>query len=177
LFITLSDTVPDTLVAWSTFENVDSGSEDSYLKEELPAKRIEDGKRDLDAKVNSFAYSESVLVRDVSAVIRDAESRLRKYKDVGGSILYVVTSNESETNDTVTEMNLAEKLLLNNIKLVVAESGPNLRKDLFRISVLSKGSHYFTPAWDNTFTSISREIVKDCENGLTTERRTVHQWK
>jgi hypothetical protein len=74
-------------------------------------------------------------------------------------------------------MNLAEKLLLNNIKLVVAESGPNLRKDLFRISVLSKGSHYFTPAWDNTFTSISREIVKDCENGLTTERRTVHQWK
>lgn len=175
MFFSLSDTVPDTLVAWSTFENVDSGFEGSYLKEELPATRIEDGKDDLDAKVNSFKYSESVLVRDVSAVIRDAELRLRKYKDVGGSILYVVTSNESETNDTVTEMNLAEKLLLNNIKLVVTESGPNLRKDLFRISVLSKGSHYFTPAWDSTFTSISREIVKDCENGLKTERRTVHQ--
>jgi hypothetical protein len=161
-------------VAWSTFENVDSGLEDSYLTEEIPPTRIEDGVSDFTEKVNSFIYSVSVSTRDVSAVIRDAELRLRKYKDVGGSILYVVTSNESETNDTVTETNMAEKLLLNNIKLIAAESGPNFMKDLFRVSVLSQGSHYFTPQWDNTFTAINTEILNDCQNSLKIKRRMVY---
>jgi riboflavin biosynthesis pyrimidine reductase len=176
LFFTLSEEVPDTLVAWSTFENVDfSGIEDSYLIEELPPTRIQDGKEALDQKTFAFDYSDNVVTRDVSAVIRDAELRLSKYKDVGGSILYIITSNESETNDTVTETNMAEKLLLNNIKLVVAESGENLVKDLFRFSVLSQGSHYFTPFWESTafFTPINTEILNDCQNGLKTERRMV----
>ncbi|XP_046643221.1 calcium-activated chloride channel regulator 1-like isoform X2 [Daphnia pulicaria] len=176
LFRFLSEEVPDTLVAWSTFENVDfSDIEGSYLIEELPPTRIQDGKQDLDEKINDFDYSDNVVTRDVSAVIRDAELRLSKYKDVGGSILYIITSNESETNDTVTETNMAEKLLLNNIKLVVVESGENLVKDLFRFSVLSQGSHYFTPFWESTafFTPINTEILNDCQNGLKTERRMI----
>lgn len=167
--------MPDTLVAWSTFENVDFSGIEGYLIEELPPTRIVEGKEALDEKTFSFKYSENVFTRDVSAVIRDAELRLRKYKDVGGSILYIVTSNESETNDTVTETNMAEKLLLNNIKLVVAESGESLAKNLFRFSVLSQGSHSFTSFWGSStfFTQINTEIENDCKNGLKTERRMV----
>jgi hypothetical protein len=62
-----------------------------------------------------------------------------------------------------------------NIKLVVAESGENLVKGLFRFSVLSQGSHYFTSFWQSSafFTPINTEILNDCENGLKTERRMV----
>ncbi|KZS03432.1 putative Calcium-activated chloride channel regulator 1/sw [Daphnia magna] len=123
LFFLLINSYPETLVAYSTFENIDFGPEGSYLKEEYPPKRIADGYDDLGTIVDNFVVSQDVLSRDVSAVIRDGEARLRQYKDTGGSILYLVTSTDSVTNDTVIETDLAERLMQNNIKLVVAETG------------------------------------------------------
>lgn len=165
---------PEVLVAWSTFENIDSGPEDSYLKEELPPRRIHDGYDALTQKVNNFVVSSNVQSRDVSAVIRDAESRLRQYKDIGGSILYVVTSTGSVTNDTVIETEMAERLMRNNIKLMVAETGYDTSKALARFAVLSQGGYYFKPTWDTTFfTPINAEIDNNCKTGLKTERRIV----
>lgn len=159
-------------MAWSTFENVDSGV-DSYLKEEIPPAPFGEIQVLLLDKVNNYNYT-SVVTRDVSAAIRDADRRLRKYKDIGGSILYIITSTKSVTNDTVIETDLAEKLLLNNIKLVVAESGPGT-KALSRFSVLSEGSYYFAENWGSTafFTPINKEIEALCRAGLKNKRRTV----
>lgn len=149
---------------------------DRYLKEEVPPTRFEEGEVLLLNKVEKFNYS-SVVTRDVSAVIRDAERRLRIYKDIGGSILYIITSTGSVTNNTVIETDMAERLLLNNIKLVVAESGPiDLGKALYRFSVLSQGSYYFQEKWESnsTFPPIDKEIeVLCCRAGLKNERRTV----
>ncbi len=175
LFTYLNNNNPNILVAWSSFENVDSGAE-IYLKEEIAPIKIGEGKEALDAKANNFVYSPNVLTRDVSAAIRDAEFRLRQYKDVGGSILYIITSTESVTNDTVTETEMAETLLLNKIKLEVAESGPDiLTKALSRFSILSQGSYYFQQNWTTAgfFNQISREIDALCRSGLKNERRTV----
>lgn len=162
-------------MAWSTFENVDYDGA-TYLMEEIAPKRIGDSIAEFNSKADSFVYSPDVLTRDVSAVIRDAELRLRQYKDIGGSILYIITSTESVTNDTVTETEMSERLLLNNIKLVVAESGPNvLTKALSRFYILSQGSYYFRESWGTTgfFLQINREIDALTRNGLKTERRTV----
>lgn len=162
-------------MAWSTFEGIDS-SEDFYLNEEIPPTPFAEAEATLANKVNNFVYNPNVIIRDVSAVIRDAESRLRQYRDVGGSILYVITSTGSTTNDTVIETDMAERLLVNNIKLVVAESGPAvLGKSLSRFAVLSQGSYYFRENWETTafFTPIDQEIETLCRNGLVQLRRTV----
>lgn len=163
-------------VAWSTFENIDSG-ENVYLNEEVPPSRYEDIEVLLGNKVNDFVYSASVESRDVSAVIRDAELRLRKYNNIGGSILYIITSTGSVTNDTVVETDMAERLLLSNIKLIVAESGPILLgKALSRFSILCQGSYYFKENWETTsfFLPIDNEIDTLCRSGLKDERRTVN---
>lgn len=174
MFTSLSS-YPDVLVAWSSFESIDSGV-GTYLKEEIAPIRIEDGKNVLDEKINNFVFSADILTRDVSAAIRDAESRLRQYKDVGGSILYIITSTESVTSDTVIETEMAERLLRNNIKLEVAESGPDVvTKALSRFSTLSQGSYYFQTSWGTFgfFTPIINEIDSFCRYGLKSERRTV----
>ena len=172
LFSTL---LPDVLVAWSTFENVDSGV-DNYLMEEIPLKPVGDNLLEFQNKADAFVPSTAVLTRDVSAAIRDAELRLSQFKDVGGSILYIITSTVSVTNDTVVETELAERLLLNNIKLVVAESGPDATtKALSRFSMLSQGSYYYQDSWRTTgfFLQINREIDASTRNGLRTQRRLV----
>lgn len=161
-------------MAWSTFENIDSGAVDSYLKEEIPPTRLDQESQLLFAeKVNKFNYT-NIVTRDVSAAVRDAERRLRKYKDIGVSILYITTSTKSVTKDTVIETDMAEKLLLNNIKLVVAESGPGT-KALSRFSVVCQGSYYFAEYWGSTafFTPINQEIESLCRKGLKNERRIV----
>ena len=172
LFSTL---LPDVLVAWSTFENVDSGV-DNYLMEEIPLKPVGDNLLEFQNKADAFVPSTAVLTRDVSAAIRDAELRLSQFKDVGGSILYIITSTVSVTNDTVVETELAERLLLNNIKLVVAESGPDATtKALSRFSMLSQGSYYYQDSWRTTgfFLQINREIDALTRNGLSRQRRLV----
>lgn len=161
-------------MAYSTFENIDFGPEGSYLKEEYPPKRIADGYDDLGTIVDNFVVSQDVLSRDVSAVIRDGEARLRQYKDTGGSILYLVTSTDSVTNDTVIETDLAERLMQNNIKLVVAETGLSDGKSLSRFSVLSQGGYYFKRTWDSSyFTPVNNEVDNIFKNGLKTQRRIV----
>ncbi|XP_057379893.1 calcium-activated chloride channel regulator 1-like isoform X2 [Daphnia carinata] len=173
LFYTVS-IYPETLAAYSTFENIDSGPEGSYLKEELPPRRIGDEYDNLISKIDNFVVSQTVLSRDVSAVIRDGEARLRQYKDTGGSILYLVTSTDSVTNDTVIETDLAERLMQNNIKLIVVETGLGTGKSLPRFSVLSQGSYYFIPTWDTPFfTPINNEVDAICRNGLKTQRRII----
>ena len=172
LFSTL---LSDVLVAWSTFENVDSGV-DNYLMEEIPLKPVGDNLLEFQNKADAFVPSTAVLTRDVSATIRDAELRLSQFKDVGGSILYIITSTVSVTNDTVVETELAERLLLNNIKLVVAESGPDATtKALSRFAMLSQGSYYYQDSWRTTgfFLQINREIDALTRNGLRTQRRMV----
>uniref|UniRef100_A0A0P5UIX1 Calcium-activated chloride channel regulator 1 n=1 Tax=Daphnia magna TaxID=35525 RepID=A0A0P5UIX1_9CRUS len=174
LFFLLINSYPETLVAYSTFENIDFGPEGSYLKEEYPPKRIADGYDDLGTIVDNFVVSQDVLSRDVSAVIRDGEARLRQYKDTGGSILYLVTSTDSVTNDTVIETDLAERLMQNNIKLVVAETGLSDGKSLSRFSVLSQGGYYFKPTWDSSyFTPVNNEVDNIFKNGLITQRRII----
>lgn len=127
-------------------------------------------------QIDNFTFSENVLSRDVSAVLRDAvEPRLSQYKDTGGSILYIITSTESTTKDTVLETDLAEKVLLNNIKLIMAESGPG-NQALSRFSILSEGSYYYKISWGTTafFTPINAEINYLCANGIKSQlRRTV----
>ena len=170
-----STLLPDVLVAWSTFENVDSGV-DNYLMEEIPLKPVGDNLLEFQNKADAFVPSTAVLTRDVSAAIRDAELRLSQFKDVGGSILYIITSTVSVTNDTVVETELAERLLLNNIKLVVAESGPDATtKALSRFSMLSQGSYYYQDSWRTTgfFLQINREIDALTRNGLSRQRRLV----
>ncbi|XP_032784296.2 calcium-activated chloride channel regulator 1 [Daphnia magna] len=174
LFFLLVESYPETLVAYSTFENIDFGPEGSYLKEKYPLKRIADGYYDLIAIVDNLVVSQDVLSRDVSAVIRDGEARLRQYKDTGGSILYLVTSTDSVTNDTVIETDLAERLMQNNIKLVVAETGLSDGKSLSRFSVLSQGGYYFKPTWDSSyFTPVNNEVDNIFKNGLKTQRRII----
>ena len=173
LFVSLESNHPDIYVAWSTFENTDSG-DGIYLKEEIAPIRFEDGKEMLYSQLNNLTFSENVVSRDVSAVLRDAEPRLRQYKDTGASILYIITSTESATKDTVLETDLAEKCLLNNIKLVVAESGPG-NQALSRFSIMSEGSYYYKISWGTTafFTPINKEIDYLCANGIKSQRRTV----
>ncbi|KAI9558300.1 hypothetical protein GHT06_015053 [Daphnia sinensis] len=173
-FNQLSNFYPETLVAYSTFENIDFGPEGSYLKEEFPPRRIGDVYGELNAAIDNFVVSVNVPTRDVSAVIRDGELRLRQFKDTGGSILYLVTSTNSVTNDTVIETNLAERLMQNNIKLIVAETGLDNGKSLSRFSVLSQGGYYFIPTWDTYyFTPINNELFSICGSGLKTQRRII----
>lgn len=172
MFSTL-EAYPEIYVAWSTFENVDS-EVGHYLIEEVAPIRLADGQNIFDQLINNFTFSSNVFTRDVSAVVRDAELRLRKYKDTGGSILYVITSTEAITSDTVTEIELAEKFLVHNIKLMAAESGPGAQ-GLSRFSILSQGSYRFGLKWGSTafFTPLKNEIDSLCKNGLKNERRTV----
>lgn len=175
LFFTLFSNYPETYMALSYFENYDFEAK-NYLKLMAAPARIVDGRDNLDLLINNFVYSTSVSTRDVSAVIREAEQELSKYKDVGGSILYILTSTGSSTNDTVVETEIAERLLANNIKLIVGESGPlALGQSLSRFTTLSQGSYYFRENWQNTgyFTPINNEINSLCGSGLTTQRRIV----
>lgn len=167
------ESYPDAYVGWSTFENSDTGVND-YLVEEVAPIRYADGKNIFEEFINNFTFSSNVTSRDVSAVVRDAQIRLHEYKDSGGSILYVITSTDSTTNDTVTETEMADKLLANNIKLMVAESGLGAQ-GLGRFSVLSQGSYYFATKWDTTafFTPIKDQINGAYQNGLKNERRVV----
>lgn len=173
--LTFLGSYPDLYVGWSTFEGVDT-EDVPYLEEEIPPTPFAQVEVELGNLVNNFIYNSEVLTRDVSAAIRDAEARLRQYKDVGGSILYLITSTGATTNDTVIETDMAERLLVNNIKLIVAESGPvALKQSLSRFSVLSQGSYYFRENWETTsfFVPIDQEIEALCRSGLPHLRRTV----
>lgn len=163
---------PDVYVGMAYFENIDFEGK-NYLKEKSPPRRIEEAKSDLATLINSFVYNSNVLTRDVSAVIRDAEPILKPYKDTGGSILYILTSTDSVTNDTIIETDVAERLALNNIKIIIGESGPG-QKALSRFSVVSQSSYYFIANWTSTyFTNINNEIISLCATGLLNQRRTV----
>ena len=164
---------PDIYVAWSTFEDIDYEA-GFYLNEEMEPTQFKDAKILLNELTNNLTFSSNITSRDVSAVVRDAEMRLNQYKNTGGSILYIITSTEATTNDTVTETLMAEKLLVNNIKMLVAESGPG-SQSLTRFSVLSQGSYYYKERWETTafFTPIKQEIENLCQTGLKNERRVV----
>lgn len=177
MFFALEDNyLQDVRVAWSTFEGVDSGI-GTYLKEAIPPRPYSEISDELSGAIDQLAFSTGVVSRDVSAVIRDAEQRLRQYKNVGGSILYIISATESGTNDTVTETDMAESFLRNNIKLEAAESGPNgvNKKALNRLSVLAQGEYYYSESWGSTFffKPITDDIISLCGNGLTVERRMV----
>lgn len=134
---------------------------------------MEEAESDLRTLINSFTFNPNVVTRDVSAVIRDAEPILKPYKDMGGSILYILTSAGSITNDTIIETDVAERLELNNIKVIIGETGPG-QKALSRFSVVSQSSYYFRNDWDaGYFTTINNEILSLCETGLLNQRRTV----
>lgn len=144
------------------------------MKEEVPPTRYADAAQIFEMQVDNFTFSSGVLSRDVSAAVRDAELRLSNHKNVGGSILYVITSTESVTKDTIMEPDLAEKFLQNNVKMMVGESGPGAQV-LSRFSVLSQGGYYYRESWGTTafFTQINEEIDNLIGSGLKTERRIV----
>lgn len=163
----------DVYVAWSTFQDVDTGL-GNYLKVEVPPSRFEDVRNDLTDLNTNFEFSSTIESRDVSAVIRDAFSTLQKYKDVGGSILYIVTSTDSMTKDTVLETDMAEIFLLNNIKLAVVESGPG-NQALERFSILSEAMYSFQTLWETStvFDNTNEAIMSWLSDGLKNERRMV----
>ena len=168
----------DTYIGLYTFEGPDS-SAGTYLKERItPAPFTSDQLRTLNNFINSLAFSATVSSRSTPVVLRDGISRLAKFKDLGGSIIYLVTSTVSDGSEILIETDIAEQLHQNNIKIVVGESGPG-SQSLSRVAQLSEGFYTYAPDWGGTsfFSPMSNEVYRlaNSTNGLHLNRRTVRK--
>ena len=137
--------------------------------------RLADGQSTLNTAINNLAFDGNEFNRNVPAVLRDVLASLSQYRNVGGSIVYLITSTGSSGNDLLFETDLAEKLIFYNIKIIVAETGSTGVQVLNRFSSLSEGSYYPGTEWESTgfFTPISNEISTLTQSILTLQRRTV----
>lgn len=137
--------------------------------------RLADGQSTLNTAINNLAFDGNEFNRNVPAVLRDVLASLSQYRNVGGSIVYLITSTGSSGNDLLFETDLAEKLIFYNIKIIVAETGSTGVQVLNRFSSLSEGSYYPGTEWGSTgyFTPISNEISTLTQSILTLQRRTV----
>ena len=168
---------PDLYVGLSSFQGIgQQGTTGSYLKTLVAPIRLADGQSTLNAAINSqLSFDTNEVNRNVPAVLRDALALLSQYRDVGGSIVYLITSTASSGNDLLLETDLAEKFMFFNIKLVVAETGNNGVQALDRFTLLSEGSYYTGSEWGSTafFTPINNEIVSLTKSILSLQRLTV----
>ena len=158
----------------SSFQGDDSGP-DSYLKTLVAPARLADAQTTLTTAINALNFDANEFNRNVPAALRDASANLFQYKDVGGAIIYMITSTGSTGSDQVLEADLSQKLVANNIKLIAAETGNNGELALNRFSILSQGSYYPGIEWGTTafFTPINTEIVALASNIFKLDRRTV----
>lgn len=168
---------PDLYVGLSSFQGIDQlGTTGSYLKTLVAPIRLADGQSTLNTAINSqLSFNTSEFNRNVPAVLRDVFALLAQYRDVGGSIAYLITSTGSSGNDLLLETDLAEKFMFYNIKLIVAESGSTGVQALDRFTLLSEGSYYTATEWGSTsfFTPINNEIASYTKSILSLQRRTV----
>lgn len=173
----LSSTNQDTYIGLYTFQGPDEAGPGQYLKEVVAPVPLGAGRTQLDDAINALVQSSNVFTRSTPAALRDGISRLAKYKDVGGSIMYIITSTVSDGSETLFETDVAQMLLRNNIKLVVGESGnvANGGQSLARVSVLAQGYYLFRPKFDAStfFTPLATEVLLLTEEILSLTRRTV----
>ena len=158
------------------FEGPDLGLE-QYLKERVAAAPITTAQSTaLTSSINAITFSTDVRSRSTPAALRDSISRLAKFKDLGGSIIYLVTSTVSDGSESLIETDIAEHLHQNNIKIVVGESGPD-SQSLNRVAQLSEGFYTFALDWGGTafFTPMTNEVtgIISNPNALQLNRRTV----
>ena len=183
---TILPTNKNTYVGLYTFEGPDINGDGNYLQELVaPDKLTKDHQNILNAAISSLNYS-NYETRNTPAVLRDGISLLARYKNVGGSIMYISTSTSSSGSDTLIEPKLAQMLTDNNIKVVIAESGTTGNgggQSLNRLSTLGQGYYRYALEWGsyqffNPFNNyilglITNEILELNKRTVTLARNTL----
>ena len=166
---------PDNFIGLSTFQDSDSGGEPgSYLNERVSPDRIDENKEAVMEVINGLQFNSKIGIRNVASVLRDAIQRLIRFKDVGGSILYVMAHSCSQ-GSRVLETETAELLLNNNIQLVLVESGDLLCQSGSRLARLAGADYYQTDQWKTVgfFRPIHERVAELTEKAITVNRRAV----
>lgn len=166
----------DTYVGVATYNGSDTGV-GRYLTELCQPFKVEANRAGIKEALQNIV--EIANRSDTGAAIRDAASKLSRYKNTGGSVLFLATS--SMIKSSTFELDVIELLLENNILLIVlerhrTEENVPVAKSLERVTRLTDGIYRYAPSdldWLQINSYAVNQLVSLSRSPLQFNRRTV----